>query len=144
MLEIVHESPVPRQEETGKMDLRGKRVRVSPLADRRDANHDQKRLPTGSNPYVRRRNLIECLAKGSSEKVIHYTVEVRTVGIDGRNLGDGHVQRGFQTRLVRNLAEALQRDQRSPSKLLLVTEYPPSPQRPILHALPRKWTSTRV
>ena len=60
--EIIQIATMPRQEETGEMDLRGGNVRMSPLIDttfsRSAKKFDQGHLPTDSNPCGRKRSLM--------------------------------------------------------------------------------------
>lgn len=49
--------------------------------------------------------------KKFGEEEIYCTVKVGAVGVDRRDLGDGNVKSGFQSRLVGNLVEALDQDQ---------------------------------
>lgn len=76
-------------------------------------------LPPGSNPYGGKQSLVgrDSQQKITSEGVKH-TIKVGALGIDGRDLRDGHIDGGFQGRLMRHLFEALQRSQQPQGELL--------------------------
>jgi len=66
--------------------------------------------PTGSDPYERRRSLVEknqgkAIRVGGGEDA--RTVEVGAVGVDGWDSSDGHVEVGCQSRLMRHRFETL-------------------------------------
>ena len=93
----------------------GEKIRVN---DRHDARMiyyvipPGQHLPLGSNPYEGKRSLA---GRDTQQKIaregIKYTIKVGTIGIDGRDLRDGHIDGGFQGRLMRHLFETLQRSQ---------------------------------